>query len=32
MGDGARRGVMGGARRIGDEKAAMTMGSRGKER
>ena len=32
MGDGARRGVMGGASRIGDEKAAMVMSVGGKER
>ena len=32
MGDGARRGVMGGASRIGDEKAAMIMSVGGKER
>jgi hypothetical protein len=25
VGEGARRGVMGGARRSGDERAAMTM-------
>jgi hypothetical protein len=31
VGDGTRRGVMGGARRSGDEKAAMAMVSRRKE-
>jgi len=32
MGDGARRGVMGGASRIGDMKAAMVRSVGGKER